>query len=182
MVTDNSSSNTKGFVDIDFLCTTNHLRQKHALDKASITVLTDNCSVPTDTLDWTRVGWDQYSAAPAVLQAAASTDMNIDYHNYYSRLDFGADNIAINLGVSLGFEDEDTSGTDRTSVDHGITIESATCDQCLFVLLPDVAREFHVMPQGKIKRPLLSVGKACNTCRRCCPLGPVTSTAIPPMA
>ena len=89
--------------------------------------------------------------------------------NHYSGLHFDDQCIAVDYGASEGFADEDTPGTNRIPLTHGVTMVSATggCRESTAkdahdVPLSKAVKEFHVMSRGEVKRPLLSTGKACN--------------------
>ena len=82
---------------------------------------------------------------------------------------FQDDDIAVDSGASEGFAGEETHGINRRLGNAGVIMASATghlqaaigkdnCDSPL----PSSATEFHALPKGTIKRPLLSVGKSCD--------------------
>ena len=90
--------------------------------------------------------------------------------NYYHALqDDDTTRIVVDSGASDGFGDIDTPGTDRRPTEYGITMASATGDCRTSIAtdkfdlpLPTECLDYHVFKQGDIKRPLLSVGKACD--------------------
>ena len=93
----------------------------------------------------------------------------VSTRNYYNSFVNDDTSIAVDSGASDGFGDVDTPGTDRILVDRGVTMCSATgnCKKSIaedkFDLpLPPEACHYHVLAKGDIKRPLLSVGKACD--------------------
>ena len=154
----------------------------HDTGDDDITVVTNNCShcsndadswttVPSqwsDDSDWTLVSNGKGTNRTAhALQALTPP---IPTANPYDVLSFDDNSIAIDSGASDGFGDEDTPGTNRQPTKYGITMASATGDCKVSIAtdafdlpLPPAALDFHVFKRGDIQRPLLSVGKACDT-------------------
>jgi hypothetical protein len=93
--------------------------------------------------------------------------------NFYHALALDDKSIAVDSGVSDGFGDEDTPGTDRLDTDYGVTMAGATGDCRTSIAtdkfdlpLPPESLNYHVFRRGDLQRPLLSVGKACDAgCR-----------------
>ena len=89
--------------------------------------------------------------------------------NYYDVLD--EDSIAVDSGASDNFGDTRTQGTSRRDcTTNSIIMASATGDRKTSIAtdrfnlpLPSAGLDFHVFEQGDVQRPLLSVGKVCDT-------------------
>ena len=93
--------------------------------------------------------------------------------NYYDVLQSPTDDtcIAVDSGASDNFGNEDTHGTGRhLSPTGGVVMAAATGDcktsigtDSFALPLPKSALDYHVFKNGELQRPLLSVGKACDS-------------------
>ena len=150
------------------------------MENDEVTVVTSNSSPCNSTSDWTTVGSSdaitqgELRRLPHVVPPAEIT--NVPTRNYFQALtmeeDTGLDtrSIAVDSGASANFGDTNTPGTARHITPTGIVMASATGDcktsigiDRFHLPLPPSCLDYHVFNQGDVQRPLLSVGKVCDT-------------------
>ena len=133
-----------------------------------VTVVTSNTAprtTPVTAPPWVTVGRPRTNPPQSSIALASP----VVAANYYAPLSFDHDAIVVDSGASEGFGGAETYGINRRPVTRSVIMASATGHQETSiakdefdVALPAAAKEYHVLPKGTIKRPLLSVGKACD--------------------
>ena len=142
--------------------TSHHLRQKDDCND-NIAVVTSN-TTPQAFADAAAV-----TGPPWETTCTTASCSPVAMDNCCDPLAFDHDDIVVDSEASEGFAGAETHGTNCRPVAHGVVMASATRQQETSIAedkhdmgLPAAAKECHVLPEGTIERPLLSVGKSCD--------------------